>query len=366
MALTALLAPAWLLYKQSLKEYPEQPLRPLRVSEPGHAEAPATAEPQAPPSAESPSRPGPSSPKEGPALPPLLLRGLRAYERGQLEEARLSLQGSLREHRSPLALKLLAFIAYRQEELQEALEYAQEALSIRRDKELEALLEHLRKEQKIRGDALSEVSAHFEVLYNGAVHGGLSRTVLQVLEEAYREVGAALGHYPLEPIKVVLYEKEGFHALTGRPHWVGGLYDGLIRLPLGDAPSEPGALRRVLFHEYTHALVHDLLGGRWLPLWFHEGLAEYLSLPGGARGTHQVIPLQELEHSFEGLSEAQVRTAYVESYSAVRYLIQRHGLHSVGQMLQDMAQGADFHEAFEAAFWMSYQEFLHSWGKGEE
>lgn len=98
---------------------------------------------------------------------------------------------------------------------------------------------------------------------------------LASLVESRVRISGALGIAVDGLITVVLLPPATFRARTGSPPWVRGLYDGRIVAPVGlSADGESvSALRAVLAHELTHALLRRSISGT-LPPWFEEGLAE--------------------------------------------------------------------------------------------
>ena len=106
--------------------------------------------------------------------------------------------------------------------------------------------------------------------------------MLEILEEAYREIGQKFGHSPSKTIVVVLHTKSTFQSATGSPVWADGLFDpvlGRIQVPTQEALADRAWLTRVLRHEFVHALLSDQLGpaGSAVPTWLNEGLAMELS-----------------------------------------------------------------------------------------
>jgi hypothetical protein len=121
-------------------------------------------------------------------------------------------------------------------------------------------------------------SAHFALSYDGSRSDLLASysSLLALLEDAYGEYVTLFGIAPVEsegrPISVVLYRKQDFRDATGIGHWAGGLYDGVVRVPVEDLSKERQALRRVLRHELAHAFVARVAANR-APGWLNEGLA---------------------------------------------------------------------------------------------
>jgi len=256
--------------------------------------------------------------------------------------------------------KALAFSYYRLDDLERSIEHAGSGLSLVPDPELQALFDRLLKEQNIQRNFIAESTPNFKVLFDGYEHGNINREVIRILEDAYRHVGREMDYFPPGSITVILNTKRDFFDTTGAPHWSGGIYDGKIRIPVRGAEKQSDLLKKVLFHEYTHAVVHSIT--RNCPRWIDEGLAEYFSA-GYNQKIGQLIPLRNLENSFSGLTERNVRIAYQESYSAVSYLIERYGIYRMKKMLESLSTGNDLDNAFRDAFSNSYAEFIREWGQ---
>ena len=156
---------------------------------------------------------------------------------------------------------------------------------------------------------LARNSTHFTVKFDGQEDAQTWTTVLDILEDAYRDIGQRFGHFPSKPIVVVLHTKDHFQSATGSPVWADGLFDpvlGRIQIPTQGATTDTKWLTSVLRHEYVHALLHDRLGpsNTSLPLWLNEGLAmqwagtDWPDLNQAMPSEVKVIPLQYLEGSW--------------------------------------------------------------------
>ncbi len=287
--------------------------------------------------------------------------GLSYYKLGDYASAAYFLEKSLGSGVNEFQVrKFLAFTYYRLDNLDGSIENAQAALGIRKDTDLQGLVEKLRRERAAQRNYIEKATPHFKVVFDGYEHSDMSGEVIEILESAYSDIGASMGHFPTETITVILYTTKDFYNVTQMPDWSGGVYDGKIRLPVkGLFNYGYDTLRRVLYHEYAHAMVLSLTTR--CPQWINEGLAMHLS--GEERETvGQEMPLGSLETSFPR-GQAESSTAYDVSYSAVNHLVENYGLYSFRQFLQALADGNTVEEAFTSAFYMSYNEFIAQWGK---
>jgi tetratricopeptide (TPR) repeat protein len=239
---------------------------------------------------------------------------------------------------------------------------------------LSASLARLTREQSLQAQFLQTGTRHFTMQFDGGENRATAYQVLDLLELAYRDVGQAFAHFPDEDITVILYNNEQFRDITQTPGWTKGVYDGKIRLPVGGAAPDRSLLAKVVYHEYTHAVVHELAGGR-TPTWLNEGLAVYFEgftsgNPDAARTARRpadrlapaaLLPLTALHGSFLSYSAEQAAVAYAESADAVRFLIDRYGLHRVRELLLLLAVNRPFDRAFETTFFVTYPEFERLW-----
>ncbi|MBI5639138.1 MAG: hypothetical protein HZA17_01810 [Nitrospirae bacterium] len=258
------------------------------------------------------------------------------------------------------ARKLLAFTYYKRNDFEKSLLNAEAAISMVQDAELLAFYDRLKKESRTQKNYTEESTEHFRIMFDGHEHGKVDRAILRLLEDAYGLIGRELDYFPREPVTVILYTSRDFHDTTQAPLWAGGFFDGKIRIPVRGISGQTDLLKKVLYHEYTHALVHSVAPK--CPQWFNEGLAEYFSARYPNR-IGQVIPLKNIENSFFHLSGRQIPTAYQESYSAVSHLAERYGRHAITKFISSLSQGSDNNQAFRTAFGMAYDDFIAQWGK---
>src|SRR5438552_18018948 len=87
------------------------------------------------------------------------------------------------------------------------------------------LIARIEQTQKAEQKFLARESSHFLVKFDGDADHAVWNRVLEILEDAYREIGQQLGHFPSKPILVVLHTRETFQGATGAPAWSAGLSD---------------------------------------------------------------------------------------------------------------------------------------------
>jgi len=257
-----------------------------------------------------------------------------------------------------LAKKYMAFTYYDLDRLDEARHAVTEALGIMKDGELEELKSRLMEEKKVMDRYTDTTTTKFKILFSNTQHQDVERMILDHLNEAYRVVGRGLNFFPKTPVTVILYNEKDFFDVTRSPGWAGGLYDGKIRLPIRGMSSS-SLLRRIIIHEYAHALIHNVT--RYCPRWIDEGLAEYFSEESIPQ-IGQLIPLNLLEQGFP-MDEELVAIAYRESYWAVKHLLERYGKYRVTELLKSFGRGNDIRKAFREVFMTPYENFLRDWGK---
>src|ERR1044071_4636486 len=230
----------------------------------------------------------------------------------------------------------------------------------------------VRRTEKSEERLTSRDSAHFTVKFDGETDQATWVVVLEILEEAYREIGQKFGHFPSKTIVVVLHAKSTFQSETGSPIWADGLFDpvlGRIQVPAQNALADRTWLTRVLRHEFVHALLHDQFGpaGSAVPTWLNEGLAMELSgdrwsdLDQVMTQEFTLVPLPALEGGWGGFSSDAATVAYLEANSAVHYLIDRFGMHRMQELLAQVKARQTLSAAMQSRLSLSYEEFQSKW-----
>ena len=263
------------------------------------------------------------------------------------------------------AYKQLGEIHYLRNELEKAETAWSKALaSDPGDAVLEKRLISLRKQLCLNEALDTDDNLHFSVAYDGKTMPQLEYTVLEILENAYYDIGGKLQIYPKRLISVTLLTRQTFFDVTGSPDWTAGLYEGQIKIPVAGADTD--RLKRTLYHEYTHAVLFDQIGSR-CPWWLNEGLAQYLSGDGidkhsarGERAQPNGVRLSDLGGVF-GIDRDMVARSYAMALSGVRYFVASFGEVAIQKIIMLMAEGNSFETAFHTTTGYAFDQFEDAW-----
>lgn len=237
--------------------------------------------------------------------------------------------------------------------------------------ELAKRLEQLSRELPVESKFERLSQAYFDLRYEEQGERPVGFDVRDALLEARRLVGSDFAYWPKQKIVVLIYSAKSFRALRDEtPDWVAGQFDGKIRVPLPDAQLDPSMVKQILFHEYTHALVHDLANDR-CPIWLNEGLAEYegarsraARLPhlAAASRANRLIPWSALSDQFSTVLPVDaVALGYQQSASIVHFLVQRYGLWRIRRLLKAIGQGAPWEHALATEYRIKLPRLEANW-----
>ena len=232
-------------------------------------------------------------------------------------------------------------------------------------------LEQLNQELPIESSFERLSQAYFDVRYEEALQRPVGFDVRDTLLEARRSIGSDFAYWPKHKFVVLVYTAEQFQALRRQmPDWVGAYFDGKIRMPLPSDQLDQATVKQILFHEYTHAVIHDLTNGT-CPLWLNEGLAEYegrtrragsLERLAAAHRADALIPWAELSERISTTRPAdEVALAYEQSYSLVAYLIGRYGFWRIRRILKAIADGAPWEEVLTKEIRLKLSRLETNW-----
>jgi tetratricopeptide (TPR) repeat protein len=307
-----------------------------------------------------------------PALPILYnAEGWAYHKLGRSDDAIGALEESLRLNPGETdAYRQLGDIYEELDEPEKGIEALEKAFALHpEDAALSEKIAKLKRDREIESAYQKTSTTHFIIKFEGEEKKDIAAIVSDILGKAYSDIGSIFYEKGLQPVIVILYSEQEFRNSVHGPGWSGGIFDGKIRIPVQGSLNKPEELKRVLYHEYTHAVLHQV-NHYPIPTWINEGLAMYFEgeaeedplnrALSEARKNGKVIPLDQLQGNFFGMSPETANLAYGESRSAVKRLIDHYGVRRVRDLIE-LYRGPDsFPAVFEQVFLISYEAFNHS------
>ena len=170
----------------------------------------------------------------------------------------------------------------------------------------------------------------------------LKTTILRFQEE----LGLFFGFPPYKKIIVLIYPNDQFNKLTGAPPWTKGFTQNFIYL------SEQDDYAYVIKHELTHAFINQLSFEK-APLWFQEGLAQYLSYDHRHAFPHKHFMGYSWAQNNNGMAaddDSNQTSLYESSLDKIISILKKHDELSVRYFLTLLRKGEHETEAARKAF----------------
>lgn len=215
---------------------------------------------------------------------------------------------------------------------------------------------------------------YFDIYYSSSrskIAEDISQYSLDELERITRNLHIT----SVEKISIYILEEGEFNKEYGSslPEWGIGFAlpsKNLIILKFPTSFIRPSRIQYIVGHEIAHILIFRIADS-WIPRWFNEGSAIYLSHEPGfidevqlsiAVLFRRLVPLSEIEETFPQ-SGNKARFAYLESASSIQYLISEHGPHIVTEILTETNNQKDFRKGFHNATGTDLLVFEWEWRK---
>ena len=261
---------------------------------------------------------------------------------------------------NPETLDGLSTLHFRAGRYEESLEYARKLKKRFPDrKDLTQYVAHLEQKVASREGMVTEEGDNFRLLYSGQRQLEYEGEILAMLQKEMDSLTAELGIFPTEPVDVlILTEELGSRADPFDP-FLDGLYDGQIRLYVGDGIKDKEKLTITVRHEMVHALLHGAAG--LLPSWVQEGLAQKIGenpeddhiqavrdymareISGG-----YVIDLADLDRSFITMEPEHRARSYAVSLLLMDHLERSYGSNFIQKFVSELADGSEPQAALES------------------
>lgn len=213
---------------------------------------------------------------------------------------------------------------------------------------------------------------HFDVyFYEGSED--LADAACLIIEEANADFERILAHRLTTVIPVILYASHNDFGQTNVTdshieEGVGGfteLFKNRVAVPFTGSYAD---LRHVLYHELAHVFMFDIVYGGLVesvvrqaytnpvPLWFTEGLAEYISQgwDGEAEMILRDLTIADMVVPLEYLSGGYI--VYKEGQAAVNFVAERYGEEKIPEIVRTLAKTRNLDRALRDAVGLSTAE----------
>jgi hypothetical protein len=121
---------------------------------------------------------------------------------------------------------------------------------------------------------------------------------------------------------------------------------------------------KIFYHEMTHAVLNDAVGGEAsvkIPHWVQEGLAQYVSEEGKDRVIEeaQTVKKSQARYLLADLDGPYTGRAYPQYYLAIECLYEKHTVNAVQALVRNLILGKSTLDAVEDSTgldWVKFQD----------
>jgi hypothetical protein len=273
---------------------------------------------------------------------------------------------------NPEGLDGMSTVHFRGARYADALDYASRLQGILPDRpDLDAYVQHLKERVSRAEGMVSEEGDRFRLMYSGMRKLEYEGEIIGILQTEMDALTAALGVFPEDPVDVLIMTGDLGERSDPLDPLVQGLYDGQIRLYVGDGIDDRENLVTTVRHEMVHALLHEV--STKLPGWVHEGLAQKVGedpspreISSARRYVAQALKkgynvnMGSLDASFLTMEKEDRARAYATSLLFMEFLVDRFGDSFIPRFVSEIAVGQDSFRAVETVSGTSFERLQAS------
>ena len=221
---------------------------------------------------------------------------------------------------------------------------------------------------------------HFNIHYPKG-YDQLGKITAVYAEEANILISEKLDHTLIQVIPIFVYPSHGhFQGTNIIPlpidEGTGGFTERIRRRIVLPYLGSYDDWRHVLTHELVHAFQYDIMFGEDLsvrgflpgraPLWFIEGMAEYISIGWDETAEMHIrdaIATETLS-SLEDMSSLNISNGYIlykGGQSVMRFIDEVYGMYKIAEILHDSRHQLTFEDAIRTNLGISFEKFDEQW-----
>lgn len=221
--------------------------------------------------------------------------------------------------------------------------------------------------------------------YHKPADSTIIENLITKTEPALNRINLFFNHTPSTPIHIfIVRSQSAFIAATENklPEWsqaVAFLKRKTIVIRMANA-DELSRLPQIYLHELVHIYLAENKTGRSLPVWLHEGLAQYLSYEelsiddqlriANALYAKEFYDLSDLETLFK-YDAQKAQLLYALAHSAVDYFALQYGEEALANLIQNLRTNSNINKVFIEhtgkdfisfhTAWLAYVDEQYAW-----
>ena len=221
---------------------------------------------------------------------------------------------------------------------------------------------------------------HFDIYYYNSKNYHLAQFTAETLESSLEQLENDYGSQLTDRIPVIIYDSHSDFSQTNvvqlpvDAQGIGGVTDKYKNRMTQPFMGDYADFRRTINHELTHAFINDVYYGGSVqsivqnniqlrfPLWFEEGLAEYLAL-GWDTNTDMFMRNAVLNDYLPPLQRLGGYFAYRGGQSFWYYIETEYGRPKITEILERIKLTRNVQQAIEQSVGLNVEELSERWSE---
>lgn len=219
---------------------------------------------------------------------------------------------------------------------------------------------------------------HFDVYYYNSKNYHLAQFTAETVESSLKQLNDDFGDQLTARIPVIIYDSHSDFSQTNvvrlpvDAQGIGGVTDKYKNRMTQPFMADYADFRRTIHHELTHAYINDVYYGGSVqsimsnniqlvfPLWFEEGLAEYLALEWDTQ-TDMYIRDATLNDYLPPLAQLRGFMAYRGGQSFWYYIADQYGRPKITEILQRIKTTRNIQQSLVQSLGLDLEELSDRW-----
>ncbi|MDZ7806534.1 MAG: peptidase MA family metallohydrolase [Gracilimonas sp.] len=221
-------------------------------------------------------------------------------------------------------------------------------------------------------------STHFDVYYYGEKNYELAEFAAKSIESAYKQLSEDFDHEISNRITLIIYDSHNDFSQTNvvnlptNSEGIGGVTDKMKNRMTVPFAGDYADFRRTLHHELVHAVFNDMFYGGTInsiirnniqlvfPLWFEEGLSEYMAL-GWDTNTDMYIRDAVINNYLPPIPYLSGYYNYRGGQAVWNYIVEQYGRQKIGEILQRIKTSRSVEYGLQQSIGLNVEELSKVW-----